>query len=182
MNLCLYSRVWCIVFNYRKKLTNYFHIFKWLQSFCDRCRCKRYRCRYLLLKKRSCLQNSCWAFVFVLSLKMANFQLGDRVFAKVRGYPCWPARIDEIVRVREDIRYINVFFYGTHQVWVSDSPFLHRVLSMFNNTTIYFFLEAKLKLIICFRMKKTRASMENLTFWIGKGSKRLCGKLKTIPI
>jgi len=53
---------------------------------------------------------------FNLSLKMVDFQIGDHVFAKIRGYPFWPARIDEIVRNREDIRYINVFFYGTHQV------------------------------------------------------------------
>ena len=71
----------------------------------------------LLTTKEEILYTKQLLSVFlVLSLKMANFQLGDRVFAKVRGYPCWPARIDEIVRVREDIRYINVFFYGTHQV------------------------------------------------------------------
>jgi len=47
---------------------------------------------------------------------MAYFQVGDRVFAKVRGWPYWPARVDEIIlRSRKDNSY-NVFFYGTHQM------------------------------------------------------------------
>lgn len=46
---------------------------------------------------------------------MEIFQHGDRVFAKVRGYPCWPARVDGTCEVQGKLRY-NVFFYGTYEV------------------------------------------------------------------
>lgn len=48
---------------------------------------------------------------------MESFKHGDRVFAKVRGYPCWPARVDSKCEVLGRTRY-NVFFYGTYEVWV----------------------------------------------------------------
>ena len=40
---------------------------------------------------------------------------GDRVFAKVRGFPCWPARVDGKCEVKGKIQF-NVFYYGTYQV------------------------------------------------------------------
>nr|CAH0112808.1 unnamed protein product [Daphnia galeata] len=46
---------------------------------------------------------------------MESFKHGDRVFAKVRGYPCWPARVDSKCEVLGRTRY-NVFFYGTYEV------------------------------------------------------------------
>ena len=49
---------------------------------------------------------------------MKSFKDGDRVFAKMRGYPCWPARVDSKCEVLGKTRY-NVFFYGTYQVWVN---------------------------------------------------------------
>ena len=44
-----------------------------------------------------------------------EYSYGDRVFAKVRGYPCWPARVDSKCEVQGKIRF-NVFFYGTYEV------------------------------------------------------------------
>ena len=40
-----------------------------------------------------------------------NFAVGDKVFAKVRGYPAWPARIEECM----DKGKYKVFFYGTYE-------------------------------------------------------------------
>lgn len=48
---------------------------------------------------------------------MESFKYGDRVFAKVRGYPPWPARVDGITEVQGKNRF-HVFFYGTYEVWV----------------------------------------------------------------
>ncbi|KAL1457934.1 hypothetical protein WDU94_008114 [Cyamophila willieti] len=39
-----------------------------------------------------------------------NFSLNDRVFAKMKSYPIWPAKIIEIL----DNDKVKVFFYGTH--------------------------------------------------------------------
>lgn len=41
-------------------------------------------------------------------MKKPNFKVGDKVFAKVKGYPPWPARI-----VGENGKKYNVEFYGT---------------------------------------------------------------------
>ncbi|CAH1168798.1 unnamed protein product [Phyllotreta striolata] len=41
-------------------------------------------------------------------MKKANFKVGDKVFAKVKGYPPWPAHI-----VGENGKKFNVEFYGT---------------------------------------------------------------------
>ena len=48
-------------------------------------------------------------------LTMESFQPGDRVFAKVRGYPPWPARVDGTMEVQGKTRF-HVFFYGTYEV------------------------------------------------------------------
>ncbi|KAG8293731.1 hypothetical protein J6590_010718 [Homalodisca vitripennis] len=42
------------------------------------------------------------------------FAAGDRVFAKVKGFPPWPARITDIVDQDKNTFY-NVEFYGTHE-------------------------------------------------------------------
>ena len=47
--------------------------------------------------------------------EMESFQPGDRVFAKVRGYPPWPARVDGTTQVQGKTRF-HVFFYGTYEV------------------------------------------------------------------
>uniref|UniRef100_A0A8D8ZG36 Hepatoma-derived growth factor-related protein 2 n=1 Tax=Cacopsylla melanoneura TaxID=428564 RepID=A0A8D8ZG36_9HEMI len=39
-----------------------------------------------------------------------NISLNDRVFAKMKSYPIWPAKIIEIL----DNDKVKVFFYGTH--------------------------------------------------------------------
>lgn len=44
------------------------------------------------------------------------FNSGDRVFAKVRGYPAWPARV--VKAVDEKNSKYNVFFYGTYETAV----------------------------------------------------------------
>ncbi|XP_035667388.1 cell division cycle-associated protein 7-like [Branchiostoma floridae] len=44
-------------------------------------------------------------------------QPGDRVFAKVRGYPAWPGRIEEDhPLIQKSAKKHVVFFYGTHEV------------------------------------------------------------------
>ena len=45
-------------------------------------------------------------------VKPATFVLGDLVFAKVKGFPAWPARI---VANRPGAKF-KVFFYGTYEV------------------------------------------------------------------
>lgn len=57
---------------------------------------------------------------------MDNYNHGDRVFAKVRGFPCWPARIDGIIEMSGRIKY-NVFFYGTYEVYVYSLCYLKYV-------------------------------------------------------
>nr|CDS30954.1 PC4 and SFRS1 interacting protein [Hymenolepis microstoma] len=45
------------------------------------------------------------------------FQPGDKVFAKMKGFPFWPARVDPVPDHVEVPRgKLPVFFYGTHQV------------------------------------------------------------------
>lgn len=48
------------------------------------------------------------------------YHKGDKVFAKMRGYHAWPARIDAIVKVSNTPAkaLYKVFFYGTHQTAV----------------------------------------------------------------
>ncbi|XP_042169262.1 hepatoma-derived growth factor-like [Oncorhynchus tshawytscha] len=41
-----------------------------------------------------------------------TFQPGDLVFAKMRGFPHWPARI---ARGESSKKKVPVFFFGTHQ-------------------------------------------------------------------
>ncbi|KAI8495954.1 hypothetical protein Bbelb_263700 [Branchiostoma belcheri] len=44
-------------------------------------------------------------------------QPGDRVFAKVRGYPAWPGRIEEDhPLIQKSAKKHVVFFYGTHEI------------------------------------------------------------------
>ncbi|XP_078479996.1 hepatoma-derived growth factor-related protein 3-like isoform X2 [Lampetra fluviatilis] len=45
-----------------------------------------------------------------------TFQPGDLVFAKMKGYPHWPARIDELSdgAVKPPNKY-PIFFFGTHE-------------------------------------------------------------------
>ncbi|XP_023025077.2 JIL-1 anchoring and stabilizing protein [Leptinotarsa decemlineata] len=46
-------------------------------------------------------------------MKKPNFKVGDKVFAKVKGYPPWPAHI-----VAENGKKFNVEFYGTKETGV----------------------------------------------------------------
>ncbi|XP_034238572.1 PC4 and SFRS1-interacting protein-like [Thrips palmi] len=47
-----------------------------------------------------------------MSLK---FKSGDRVFAKVRGYPFWPARVEACADETPNKMKYHVFFYGTNE-------------------------------------------------------------------
>ncbi|XP_028135232.1 hepatoma-derived growth factor-related protein 2 [Diabrotica virgifera virgifera] len=52
-------------------------------------------------------------------MKRPNFKVGDKIFAKVKGYPVWPARI-----VSEAGKKFNVLFYGTGETGCISSEHL----------------------------------------------------------
>ncbi|KAG5896441.1 hypothetical protein JTB14_022520 [Gonioctena quinquepunctata] len=49
-------------------------------------------------------------------MKKPNFKVGDKVFAKIKGYPPWPAHI-----IAENGKKFNVEFYGTKEIGVIKS-------------------------------------------------------------
>ncbi|XP_034240496.1 hepatoma-derived growth factor-related protein 2-like [Thrips palmi] len=61
-------------------------------------------------------------------LRIRKFEVGDLVFAKLKGYPPWPSKINQIENLisggKETIRY-NVYFYGTHQSSILRSSSLY---------------------------------------------------------
>ncbi|KAJ1526064.1 hypothetical protein ONE63_009230 [Megalurothrips usitatus] len=61
-------------------------------------------------------------------LRIRKFEVGDLVFAKLKGYPPWPSKINQIESIisggKEKVRY-NVFFYGTHQSSILRSSSLY---------------------------------------------------------
>ncbi|XP_037573090.1 hepatoma-derived growth factor-related protein 2-like isoform X1 [Dermacentor silvarum] len=46
-----------------------------------------------------------------------SFNVGDRVFAKVRGYPPWPARVEDCIgdKSKPKTQKYSVLFYGTYE-------------------------------------------------------------------
>uniref|UniRef100_A0A6G5AEG5 Putative transcription coactivator n=1 Tax=Rhipicephalus microplus TaxID=6941 RepID=A0A6G5AEG5_RHIMP len=46
-----------------------------------------------------------------------SFNVGDRVFAKVRGYPPWPARVEDCIgdKSKPKAQKYSVLFYGTYE-------------------------------------------------------------------
>jgi hypothetical protein len=49
----------------------------------------------------------------------ADFKIGDRIFAKLKGYPYWPAKIEEsplsIKEATANKKY-QIIFYGTYEI------------------------------------------------------------------
>ncbi|ELV12179.1 PC4 and SFRS1-interacting protein [Tupaia chinensis] len=46
-----------------------------------------------------------------------NFKPGDLIFTKMKGYPHWPARVDEVPdgAVKPPTNKLPIFFFGTHE-------------------------------------------------------------------
>uniref|UniRef100_A0A803V669 PC4 and SRSF1 interacting protein 1 n=1 Tax=Ficedula albicollis TaxID=59894 RepID=A0A803V669_FICAL len=46
-----------------------------------------------------------------------DFKPGDLIFAKMKGYPHWPARVDEVPdgAVKPPMNKMPIFFFGTHE-------------------------------------------------------------------
>ena len=59
-------------------------------------------------------ENLCFVIKMGPKKPAVNFAVGDKVFAKVRGYPAWPARIEECMDAKGGPKY-KVFFYGTYE-------------------------------------------------------------------
>ena len=50
------------------------------------------------------------------AVKKESFKSGDLVFAKVKGHPHWPCRIDEVDEAKSlKMKRYHIFFFGTHE-------------------------------------------------------------------
>ncbi|XP_035718493.1 hepatoma-derived growth factor-related protein 2-like [Vespa mandarinia] len=57
-------------------------------------------------------------FIINMVKLLKKFFPGDKVFAKVRGYPPWPAKVEKVVDSNSKNAKYNVYFYGTGETAV----------------------------------------------------------------
>jgi hypothetical protein len=64
-----------------------------------------------------------------VSIAMQEFQIGDRVWAKLKGHPWWPSKIEDEKLLALDVTsakqpgQVPVYFFGAHNFgWVNPTP------------------------------------------------------------
>lgn len=59
-----------------------------------------------------------WEFVYQRNMSEVKFNLGEKVFAKLKGYCAWPAKVEGVADLTPKRVKYHVYFYGTKQIAV----------------------------------------------------------------